>query len=141
MRILILLAVTLLTACEPMGMFPGNQLSGEPAEHPDDWSTLNEAEVIQIGTYDNYSVNLWGVGLSRGYYIASARGKESRWAQRLAKNPKVTLRIDGMLYTGIAVTVTDEAELAETKTAFESKYDLEPDEDFPEALVFRIESE
>jgi len=140
MRILVLSLCLALAACEPMGPLPGNRLSGEVGMPPENWSELNQVAVIQIASADGYSVNLWGVGLPTGYYIASARGPGSKWAVRINRNPAVKLRVEGVIYELTAVLVEDQVERETISDAFLAKYDLEADEDFPEAVIYRLET-
>lgn len=129
-----------LLGCEPIGPVPGAKLTGTITSVPEDWRLLNAAEVIQLATFDDYSVNLWGVGTETGYYLASSRGAGSKWAARISKDANVRLRIEGNIYLLRAVEVTESNELESVRKAFKSKYNLDADEDFPEAVVYRMDS-
>lgn len=134
----VILVAALLVACEPMGPLPGRTLSGEVSDPPQDWSGYNDTEVIQLETSGPYSVNIWGVVSGNHYYVASAGGAEARWAQRIERSPDVRLRIEDELFELRAITVTDEDELETVAEAFNDKYDLDAEEDFPEVIVYRL---
>jgi hypothetical protein len=141
----ILLPVMLLlalSACEPIGPLPGTSLAGNVEPAPENWSALDTSRTIQLETLVDkkpYSVNIWGVGLGQYYYVASAKGAESRWAKRIARNNQVRLRIDQSIFELTAIIVTDQAERDKAALAFQHKYDIEQSEDFPDAIVYRLE--
>ena len=134
----VVMVAALLAACEPMGPLPGRSLSGEVSPPPQDWAPYGDTEVIQLETSGPYSVNIWGVVSGNQYYVASAGGAEARWAQRIERSSDVRLRIEDELFELQAIIVTDEDELKEVAEAFNDKYDLDADEDFPEVVVYRL---
>lgn len=142
LRMLTVLSALVLFGCEPMGPLPGGPLSGEVQPAPDDWSALGGVEIVQLETRpdDPYSINIWGVGLGKHYYIASGGGGESKWVGYIQANPNVRLRIDDSIFELNAVRVTDEAELSRTTKQFYKKYDMESqgDEAAAEAWLFRL---
>ncbi|MCB1646129.1 MAG: nitroreductase family deazaflavin-dependent oxidoreductase, partial [Pseudomonadales bacterium] len=84
------------------------------------------------------SVNLWGIGMADGFYIASGEGGKSGWAQRVARDPLVRLRIGDKLFELRAELVTDETQRLAVAEAYKDKYDLEAEEDFPDVLLYRL---
>jgi hypothetical protein len=80
------------------------------------------------------------VGLASGYYVAASEGLKATWASRLAKDPKTRIRINNKLYELRAVIVTDPDELALVARAFQQKYNLDAQEDFPDATLFRLDA-
>lgn len=135
----VLTAMLLISACEPVGPLPGRALSGEEAKPPESWQALNDVEVVQLETVGPYSVNIWGVALDDDYYVASADGLKTRWAQQIAKDDKVRLRIGDKIYPLRAVVV-GEAEQDRVAAAYARKYDdMDSAEDFPDVVVFRLE--
>ncbi len=139
-KLALLLTLTLLAACEPVGLMPGGALSGDVAAPPSDWGPLDEADVVQLETAGPYSVNIWGVVVDNEYYIASARGHESRWARRIdRRSPEVRLRIEDKVYELQAVVVDDETKLLNVADAFNAKYDTDAEADFPDVIVYRLE--
>lgn len=127
-----------LAGCEPMGPIPGKRIEGEPTQVPADWRQLDGAEVVQLETAGNYSVNLWGVGIDEGYFIAASRGPETRWAERISRDAAVRLRVGRLIYDLEATPVSDQTVLRKVAEAFKSKYDFEARDDFPDAVVFRL---
>ena len=141
-RILIFLSTLILVSCEPMGPIPGGQLTGEAKAVPDNWSAFSEVELVQLETRpdDPYSLNIWGVGLGRDYYIASGGGGESNWVDHIIDNPDVRLRIENKLFELKAVRITDEEELAEVLKRYKEKYDMEAQgADAAQAWLFRLD--
>lgn len=135
------LALLATTGCEPVWMLPGGALSGPVEPVPADWSFSDSFETVQLETSpdDPYSVNVWGVGVGRNFYVAAGRGK-NRWARNLAEDPRVRLRIGDDVYEMKAVRVESDAELEAFLAAAKRKYDFEPDEEQREdAALFRLE--
>jgi hypothetical protein len=132
----------LLTACEPIGPIPGGSLSGTLEPVPGNWESLDKKEIVQVETLaadKSYSVNVWGVGLGKQYYVASAKGSESRWARRIARNKQVRLRIETSVFELAATIVTEQSEREMVSRAFEEKYDMSSSDDFPDVLLYRLE--
>ena len=141
-RILIFVSTLFLVSCEPKGPIPGGQLSGEVKTVPDNWSAYSEVELLQLETRpdDPYSINIWGVGLGRDYYIASGGGAESSWVDHINNNPAVRLRIENNIFELKAIHITDEDELAQVLKRYKEKYDMEAQgEDAAQAWLFRLD--
>jgi len=136
---LLLASLILIAGCEPKGPIPGGELSGTVVTHSGSWSQLNATEVVQLEVNGGYSVNIWGVGLDRGYYVASAKGDKSKWARKLSVNPAVKLRIEDNIYELVAVPVHDEDESKSVLLAYKDKYELEETEDFPDSTLYRLD--
>ncbi|MFT5697137.1 MAG: hypothetical protein ACI9QQ_003121 [Myxococcota bacterium] len=138
-------ALTLALGCSgPFIMLPGGALSGTLAAHPSDWAFSDATENVQLETRpsDPYSVNIWGVGVGEQFFVASGRGLEAAWAQHIADNPNVRLRIEGTIYELSAVQTQEEADRAAFLTAAKKKYDnFEPDEEEAStATLYRLEA-
>jgi hypothetical protein len=138
-QVILLLTALVLSACEPIGPLPGTSLAGEVAAPPSDWTLLDGADVVQLQTTGPRSVNIWGVGLASGYYVAASQGNKATWANRIEQDAMVRLRVDGVLYDLHAQVVTDIAEIKLVAEAFKVKYKLDAEQDFPEATVFRLD--
>lgn len=132
------LACLVLAACDPVGPVAGRKLSGEVKTPPADWTEIGKAEVVQLETEGPYSVNVWGVGLGPAFYVASAEGGETAWSKRISRDDKVRLRIGHDVFELQAVRVKDKDELEKVKDAYRKKYDLDAEQDFPEAIVYRL---
>lgn len=129
-----------LMGCGPITMLPGGQLSGQIEPMPADWGFSDTVKTVQLETRpsDPYSVNIWGVGVGKRFYVA-AGDPESRWAAHIAENPDVRLRVDRSLYELRAERSDDPAEREAFLAAVQRKYDWEPDADQEnEAILFRL---
>ena len=131
-----------LLGCGPIVMVPGGALSGSVQPVPSDWSFSDAIETIQLETRpsDPYSVNLWGIGIGKVFYVA-AGSSESRWASNISEDPRVRLRLGDDLYELQATRTKDQAELDAFLAALKRKYDHEPEADEREgATLFRLEA-
>jgi len=129
-----------LMGCGPITMLPGGQLSGQIEPVPADWGFTDAVKTVQLETRpsDPYSVNIWGVGVGKRFYVA-AGDPESRWAAHIAENPDVRLRVDQSLYELRAERSDDPGEREAFLAAVQRKYDWEPDADQEnEAILFRL---
>lgn len=128
----------------PFIMVPGGALSGTVAAHPSDWAFSDATENVQLETRpsDPYSVNIWGVGVGEQFFIASGRGLEAAWAQHIADNSNVRLRIEDTIYELSAVQTQAEADRTAFLAAAKKKYDnFEPDEEeASNATLYRLEA-
>ncbi len=143
-RPLVLALSFLALACGPLGPIPGGEISGTLTPAPADWSKDAGAaeETIQLETRpsDPYSVNLWGLALESGYYVAAGRGGNSEWVEHIQGNPEVRLGVAEKLYELRAERVTDTSELDRFAAALEAKYDFEvTPEQRDEAWIFRLD--
>jgi hypothetical protein len=141
-RILIFVSTLFLVSCEPKGPIPGGQLTGEVKTAPDNWSAYSEVELLQLETRpdDPYSINIWGVGLGRDYYIASGGGGESNWVDHINNNPAVRLRIQNNIFELKAIRITDEEELAQEQKRYKEKNYMEAQgEEAAQAWMFRLD--
>lgn len=142
-RTLILLSCLLALGCGPTGPLPGGKLRGKTAsEVPSDWAFADSVENVQLETRPAapYSVNVWGAGIGKFFYVASGDGSESAWAQHILAEPEVRLRVGDTIYELRAVRVEDDAERERFLAALERKYAWEPEPGQSEqAWLFRLE--
>ena len=136
----LLFALVFVVGCEPMGPIPGGELSGTITPYPESWLAMSDEEVVQMEVNGPYSLNIWGIGTERGYYVAAGKGKEAKWASKISENSAVRLRIESNIYELQATAVTDEDEKAQVLVVYKNKYDLEADDDFPNAILYRLEA-
>ncbi len=146
LRMFCLVLLTAVLGCEPIGPLPGGALDGQLAEIPDGWDEAQEIMLFQMETRldDPYSINLWGVVVEGGLYVASGDGGEARWVGHLADDPAMRLRMRGKLYDLRAVRVDEARELDLVRRRYSEKYDIEDDpamdgEFGEEAWVFRLD--
>ena len=89
---------------------------------------------------DPYSVNVWVMAAEGSVYVAAGGGRESSWAQHIAEDPRVRLRIGDAIYELRAVEADDEASRATVLAATRAKYDMSPDDDrVDDAVLYRLE--
>jgi hypothetical protein len=144
-RIGLALVGAVLLACEPIGPIAGGRLSGEPVSGPvDDWSFADPEPTIQIETRpgDPHSVTVWCVAHEGRLYVPSRHPERKRWVKNVLEDPRVRVRVDGRLYEGVAVRVTDAAEIEGVVPALLRKYEIEPRdaEEERDVWLFRIDS-
>jgi len=141
MRVRSLILLMLIAGCgDPISMLPGGALKGEPTTAPADWSSLASIKTIQVELRpdDPYSHNIWGVGIGPDLYIATGAGG-TRWTPFVAADPRVKVRVGTALYDLVAVPVTDAAERARVSQAYAQKYELKPEDQKGDELVFRLD--
>ncbi len=142
MRMSWLFLLALLASCgDPILVLPGGALKGTVAAPPAEWSSLAEADTIQVEfrPADPYSHNIWAVGIDTNLYIATS-GDGTRWTPFVAADPRVRARVDSQLYELVAVPVTDAGERTRVAAAYSKKYELDPTDNWvDEALVFRLD--
>jgi hypothetical protein len=139
-----------LAACGPIGPFSGGALRGDVrTEAPKDWSVAQAHETVQIETNpaEPHSVNTWCVAIGERLYVPTSmiRGPKSPserdWVKNVAADPRLRIRIDGVIYERTAVRVSDPAEFEAARAALEAKYALDPAERDPEReiWIFRLD--
>jgi hypothetical protein len=141
MRLIPVILLMLVAGCgDPIVMLPGGALKGEPTAAPADWSALANIKTIQVEFRpdDPYSHNIWGVGIGSDLYIATG-ADGTRWTPFVATDPRVKVRVGTALYDLIAVPVTDAAERARVSQAYVQKYELKPEDQKGDELVFRLD--
>jgi hypothetical protein len=132
----------LLAGCGgPIITLPGGALKGDPTAAPADWSALADIDTIQVEFRpdDPYSHNIWAVGIGPDLYIAtSADG--TRWTPFVAADPRVKARVGTALYDLTAKPVTDSAERTRVGDTYQSKYDIDADDNWvTDAMIFRLD--
>lgn len=130
-----------LLACQPIVMFPGGGLRGTVEPLPSDWSFSDAVETAQLETRpsDPYSVNVWGVGIGKRFYIVAADA-DRNWVHHIAANPHVRLKLDSAIYELQAVRTDEPVDLDAFLAAAKQKYDFEPEPGQREqAVLFRLE--
>jgi hypothetical protein len=140
-RVVMILSLAILAACEPMGPLPGGQLSGVVEALPENWASSSEMEVVQIETRSDspYSINIWAVDFGDSIYIASGSGPKTEWVSHLEENPEIRLRLENNIYELVVVKVTDSAELVGVHARYVEKYDLQSDVTPQDAWVYRLD--
>jgi hypothetical protein len=139
------LAIAVAVACGPIGPVPGGRLSGEVgAVDVRDWSSSSGTETAQIETRptDPHSVNTWFVAIGKDLYVPTSMilgpvdPTERGWVGHVQQDPRVRIRLDGVVYERTATRVSEPAELAAARSALEEKYELDPADRDPERQVW-----
>lgn len=136
-----LIAMLVTAGCEPTFVFAGGALAGTERPMPSDWGFTEDFDTVQIETrpIDPYSVNVWGVGVDRNFYVAASDASEATWAQAIQAEPRVRLRVGENIYPLLATRTEDPQELARVIDAYIDKYGGERERSFiRHAWVFRL---
>jgi hypothetical protein len=106
----------------PFVLLPGGALDGETRPSPADWTFAGDYGTCQLETRpaDPYSVNIAFTVLDGRLYI-NAGDTETRWVRNITENPRVRLRLDGVLYELRAERVSAPAEIAAFGEAWTSQ--------------------
>lgn len=110
-RLLIGCAFIVAACGGPAGIIPGGALSGDEAT-AGAWSELvSGSGTLDLETRpeDPYSVRINYFFRNGAIYIDPAEGRA--WYQHLQDDPRVRVRIDGLIYRARAVPVSDPEEL------------------------------
>ena len=129
-RIACLLMVVLCVACGPIGPFSGGRLSGDEGEWPSDWKSATEVAQIQLETEpsDPHSVNLWLAVVDGEAFVATSLlsgvddPEERAWVSNIETDPRVRVRIEGIVYPARLESVDDASRKARVFEAFRLKY-------------------
>lgn len=125
-----LVALAFCLGCGPVGPFSGGRLSGEDGGWPENWNRVSEVMQIQLETLpdDPHSVNLWFVVVDQDAFLATSLlmgtevPEERAWVQNVRADPRVRIRIDGIVYPARIETFTDSSLRSRVFEAFRSKY-------------------
>lgn len=111
-------------------MFSGGRLSGEEGSWPTGWQDAADVSQIQLETRpeDPHSVNVWIVVVDGAAYISTSLlhgtevPDEREWVRNVAADPRVRVRIDGVVYLAQLEVLDDERLKARVLEAFAAKY-------------------
>jgi hypothetical protein len=132
----------------PIGPLSGGRLSGQEGDWPTDWNSVSDVVQIQLETAleDPESVNLWLVVVDGDAYVASSllsgtKDPEVRaWVRNIGIDPRVRVRIDGVVYAARLESVADDSVRARVFEAFRVKYPHLEESRGEDARYFRIAS-
>lgn len=114
----------------PVGPFSGGRLSGDEGSWPIDWSEATELQEIQLETApdDPHSINVWVVVLDAEAFIVTSLlmgpdvPEERAWVRNISGDPRVRVRVDGVVYPAHLEALEDSARIAQVLAAFRAKY-------------------
>jgi hypothetical protein len=96
----------------PRAFLPGGWLWGELREPPADWSFTDRVAEIQLQTqvagFLPWSVTTWVLS-HQGRLFVAASDCDRVWTNRVKRDPRVRLRIEGVVYELEAFLETDRA--------------------------------
>lgn len=127
MRILLLTLTLLLSSCGDMLPFSFGSLEGQEVAIPPDWSSVRDADVIQLESNpaEPYSVNLWVVEMN-GHLHVHAGANRATWVENIEQDPRVRLGHNGSIYLLEGRRITDQAKFLEFAELWKNKYGNHP---------------
>jgi len=136
--------------CGPIGPFSGGRLVGDPGSADiSDWSEWSDEETIQLETNpdDPHSVTTWFVAIGPSFYVPTSmilgpdKPSEREWVANVEKDPRVRIRVAGLVYERKAVKLGAGSEYDAALAALDEKYDESPsDRDLErEIWIYRME--
>ncbi len=124
-----ILAVSLLSACNPSDQRPGLWLSGEEAPAPTDWSFTDAHPEIAVEVATPYfiphSVTVWCAQLDGVLYLGARAPEEKNWPGWVDDAPNVRLLVGEAIYSVTLTDVFDPTEIARLQQAYVDKYDID----------------
>ena len=136
---LVVVGLLAVSGCEPISSIPGGELAGVVQDAPPEWSQVPETLQLETRPTDPYSVNIWGVGLEKHLYVATA-SHETNWVPFITSDPSVRVRLDGSLYPLRASLVEDSDERARVAAAYDEKYAVDRNEGWvARAVIYRLD--
>jgi hypothetical protein len=137
--IFVILIISIVGCGEPLLVIPGGQLSGQVQAAPSTWTNVADTIQVEWRSSDPYSINIWGVGIERDLYIATAE-EGTTWSEFIQTDPNARVRLGSSLYELKAIPVTDSDEKDKVEAAYLAKYDLDRKENWVQTgLIFRLD--
>ena len=109
-------------------------------------ASLRESKLTGMTTKVNSmfyaSVNTWFVAIGPDLYVPTSMilgpkdPAERGWVSHVREDPRVRVRLTGVLYERQAVQVSEAEEYDMARTALEAKYEMDPKERDPERQVW-----
>ena len=130
-----------LLACSgPVLVFPGGALDGPVEPAPESFG-FTAKTTIQLETRpgDPYSVNISCFVVDGKLYV-NAGDTKARWVENMEADPRVRIRIDGILYELEAHRVLDDAALAAFAKTYTAEFSMGRDPtQLDVAWVYRLD--
>lgn len=134
---LVLLGLTCLTCltCGPIGPISGGHLGGEERGSLSDWGRVAAIENAQLETNLEapHSINIWFVVVDGNPFVATsllrgpAEPEQREWVKNVEADPRVRIRIEGVVYPARLEVVRESALRARLFDAYLEKYpNLDP---------------
>lgn len=129
----------------PLGPFAGGRLRGELGPPlVADWSFASEEKTLALETCprDARSVQTWFVALESRLYVPTSMifgtedPAERGWVRCIEEDPRVRIRLGGLIFERRATRVEDPVEYEVARAALEGRYGLDPQARDPERTVW-----
>ena len=135
-----LVGLAALAACgEPFVTVPGGELAGKPMDPPVEWSEVPDTIQLETRPADPYSINIWGVGVGRDLYVATA-AEGTSWTGFLEVDNSVRVRFDDDIYALQAAVVDGAAERDRVARAYADKYEVDAGDGWViEGMIIRLD--
>lgn len=118
-------------------MLPGRAVSA-----PGDWSFTDAHPEIAVQVKPPHliphSVTVWCASVDGQLYLAARDPETKKWPGWVARDPRVRIGIDGNLYDGRLIDVTDPSEADAASASYQAKYGLS--EGLTNVQLWRFES-
>ena len=137
--------LTVLSACGPIGPFPGGRLFGDVVPGPvEDWSFSDAYQTIAVETRPGFPHSITTICFTHEgqLYVPALRPQGKRWPFFVLENSHVRLKIGDKIYLGRANRVLDESAFESLRASAQKKYPQLGEQDpesLPEIWVFRID--
>ncbi len=123
-----LIAAVLVGCLAPQDSRPGLMLAGRAVAAPVDWSFTDAHKEIAVQVRPPHliphSVTIWCATVDGQLYLGARDPETKRWPGWIDGDPRVRIRIDGLLYDGRLVDVEDPARIESIKASYAVKYEL-----------------
>lgn len=151
LALLMALALASVGCGGPLGPFAGGRLRGELGPPlVADWSFASAEKTLALETCpaDPHSVQVWFAAIGSRLYVPSSMiagakdPSERRWVRCLEEDPRVRLRVGGVIFERRAVRIEDPAEYEAARAALEARHGLDPlDRDADRTVwIYRLSS-
>ena len=147
-KLLLLILVVLVSACEPRDVRPGLWLQGEEVTNlVEDWRFTDEIQEILIETHPWYqlahSTTIWCVRFGGKLYIGSYGTEKKFWEKNIQRDAKARISIAGKIYKVNISKLNDEMLTRDIGIAYNQKYDMAEvfGEDIPQWWFYLVEQE
>jgi hypothetical protein len=124
----VLLAALLVGCLSPQDRRPGLMLPGRAISAPDDWTFTDAHREIAVQVQPPHliphSVTVWCASVDGKLYLAARDPDTKNWPGWVARDPRVRIGIEGSLYDGRLVDVTDATETDAVSASYQTKYGL-----------------
>ena len=119
----LVLALLYVLRTDPIGPLSGKRLSGSEAAFPTDWTFSDAFELVavEVRPDDPHSVTTLGFVHDGALHIPAAEGSTKDWTGYVLADPRVRVKVGGIVYPALAERVT-EFDAAAMRRSLGAKY-------------------